>query len=200
VKLSTTESRLGLRMVSMDKRREPLHALNVSLTPSLTTATTADTHASNLSEPILSRQKYRHLAFVTVFKQNIRLAGPFPVPVLSDAPVPCPVGTSETADRRGPLESRLRTLVRGVSDSVLVHANLVTEFNRMSEKAPETALKNARAGLGQMRSDLLHQDSELGALRADAQKSKVSLDKELGEMAQRLQELRAGYDRFEKHL
>lgn len=200
LKLGTTEARLRVRVVRNDRKREPLLGLSVLFSRDFATPGKDDTHTSGLSEPVQSRHLYSHLAFATIYKQTVRLAGPFPVPVLGETPIPCPVGDTQEADLRGPLESRLRSLARSVADSLLVYGAMANDFNRSSEKSPETALKNGRQGLRELRGNLTGQQSELLALRNEARSRSVPLDRELAELEQRMEELRGWYARFEEHL
>lgn len=196
VKVATTESRLRLRVVRNDDRREALTGLNVALSSGL--AGPAETQSTSLGEPLLSRHTYRHLAFAQIYKGNVPLTGRFPVPVLGDVAQPCPVGVTPEAERRGAVETRLRNWGSRWYDAWLVYGSLVADFNKTSETAPETALKTSRQGLAQLGSDLVSLDGELGAIRAEAGKPELGLVTELAEGQQRLKELRSRYDTLVK--
>src|SRR5262249_41940604 len=174
LKVATTESPLRLRVVRGDKSREALNALNVALSTA-PDAAPAENHSTNLNEPVTSRQAYRNLAFVRISKGGVHLAGPFPVPVLGDVPVTCPVGVAPEAERRGAVAARLRNWDRRLDDAAVIYAKVVTDFNKTSGKAPEVALQKSRHGLGLLRTELLNLEGEFRALRAEAAKVKPDL-------------------------
>lgn len=198
LKAATTESRLRLRVVSNDSRREQLNALSVALGKG--PADMTETQATNLNEPFQSMQMYRHLAFARISKQGQLIAGPFPVPIFSDAPQLCPVRVDPAAEKRGTLEARLRAWSSRWYDAALVGSTIVTDFNTRIEKAPETALKVARQGLGQLRPELLNLDAELRAIQVEAGKMGLSVKQEIAEGDQRLRELSKRYHDLEHSL
>src|SRR5262249_13864649 len=120
--------------------------------------------------------------------------------IFGDVTLTVPVGVAPEAERRGALEARLRGWGRRWYDATLVYRSVVDEFNKTSEKAPETALKKSRQGLGQLRADLLGLQTEVQALRADGAKAGLSLQQDFADAEQRLQDLRDRSRGLEKHV
>lgn len=165
LKLGTTQAPVRLRFVDKDKLTPVTASLKVSLSPiDFDPKNVREEHTLQQGGYLQSEKQYRHVAFVRVLVGGNVLAN-FPVEILDDRTVVCPVSVSPDAVARGQFEHERRRCLTQLTERLQMLSELRKDMQRLVDKQDlDGALKKAHDGLSSVESHIATCKEELSRL------------------------------------
>lgn len=191
LKLGAMDAPLHLRLID-DKKLRPLPDQALTIRAHGFDGKSDEESSTDVDGYFVSRKPYARVVFVQVHSGEAVRAR-FPVEIIDDRPIVCPISVDPKAELVGQLELQRRQWIGQLYENLLVVDALFKRLNDYVDKKDHAgALKEAQAGLTRLQTELAARADEKRAL-ADPS---VTLD--LGEGEQRLNELTMRRDELQK--
>jgi tetratricopeptide (TPR) repeat protein len=201
LKLGTSSEGVPLRLRLVDARGQPQDGLQIEVSQyGFEKSDKFKNEGTTRDGLVQTEERYHHAAFVRVLHAGALIAQ-VPVPVIESRTVVCRVSVSDQGGVVGLLNSRKRTCIERLTETLLVQDDLRKELGELMSKGKlDAALARARTGLKGLDADIGDLASELNAVSVQAQNLPANTRFSLTEGQQRLGELRTAREELHKHI